>query len=80
MVFANVRKQVVDISSNIGMRGLNPGNDLLRVVNLRVTTRRGILLYLRDDFKPCVHLDSREPATHGVANLIVCAEFEPEGQ
>lgn len=36
--------------------------------------------YLRDNLEPCVDLNSREPATHGMADIIVLSILEPKGQ
>jgi phenylpropionate dioxygenase-like ring-hydroxylating dioxygenase large terminal subunit len=37
-------------------------------------------LYLRDNFKPCIYFHGGEAIAHGMADVVVVAVFEPEGQ
>jgi hypothetical protein len=62
MMLSNVSKQVIDIPTYIGTRGLNSSNDLW------------------DNLEPGVDLNGSETRGHCMANIIVCAIFEPECQ
>jgi hypothetical protein len=79
MMFSDLCEQTVDVPPDVSAGSLDASNNLKKD-DERCTCVVNILLYLRNDIEPCIHLNNAEATSHRVANIVMSAKFEPQRQ
>lgn len=76
VLLPDIGKKVIDVSSNVGVRGLNSCNNLEVGSKFAFPAIR-LKGYLGNDWKPSIDFDGGKSTRHSMTDSVMRAKFEP---